>query len=348
MVRPTALRSLAVLWLVGVLTACGATGASAPAGSPQASSRSAAAPSGLKPLTLQLGYIVSGYTTPFILAKEKGYYAQAGLNVNIVQGRGLAAVIGQVEKNDQTVGETGVESLPLAINKGAPIKAVAVYVHKTPMSFIYHSSMTLTTPTDLAGHTIYSFSGDIDNEILPVVLAKAGMTVKQVKLRLVQPSTYPALFAKDPRAVVIGFANDDYENIKSVSPGARDKLYSDFGVQLQDVGIIASDSMIQNAPDVIRAFLAASAKGWAAAVADPQAAAAAAVKEFPQANAGRLVAEFKATLPLLWTPATQGHPYGWMAEADWKQQVSVLQSAHLIQAAKSLSDYYTNEFVPQS
>ena len=349
----------ALLSLPILLAACGGSSpAQAPSAAPQAPAATAAAqpaaatppasqpaPASLQPVTLQLTWIISGYHAPFVLALEKGYYRQAGLDVKIVEGRGSSLTVDQVAKGGMVFGQGGIEGFVPFIDKGAPIKVIAAYVRESPMSFIYHPSLKLDTPKDLVGKTIISAAGDQDLTFLPAVLKPYGVSQDQLKVQLTTPNQYPAIYAQSANNVVIGFVNGDYTRVLQVDPQAKDKLYSDFGLNLYNAGLVASESLIQQHPDVVKAFVEASNKGWQEAIANPAEAVDATVKDFPQANRAVIDAGLKYSLPLLDTPATKGRPLGWMAPADWEQQLQVYKQFGQVKSDKPATDYYTDQFV---
>ena len=94
-------------------------------------------------------------------------------------------------------------------------------------------------------------------------------------------------------------------------------------------------------------FVTATAKGWEAAAKDPDAAVAAAVKLYPDLSRDFLLDGLKITLAeQLHTPATMGHPVGWMADDDWKKMLAILKKYSGI-TPKEPSAYYTNRFIAQ-
>jgi NitT/TauT family transport system substrate-binding protein len=85
--------------------------------------------------------------------------------------------------------------------------------------------------------------------------------------------------------------------------------------------------------------------GWEAAKADPEAAVAATIKAFPDAKASVIAAGLKYTLQLLATPATQGHPMGWMSGREWRRQLALLRKYGGMKGSRPVSAFYTNRFV---
>lgn len=342
------------LALVAVLAGCGASAPAKPAAAKPAAAQPAPAQPGapapaapaLKAVTVQLSWLISGYDAPVALAVEKGLYRQAGFDVTIVQGRNASLAVDQVAKGGLVFGYGGIEGVVPLISKGAPVRVVAAYVRDSPMSFIYHPSLHLTTPRALIGKTIISAAGDQDLTYLPAVLATSGVSMKQLKVQLVSPSVYPSIYKQSANNVVIGFVNGDYTRVLQVAPDAKDKLYSAFGLELYDTGLVAGNQLIRQDPGAVRAFVAATDQGWTDALADPAAAVDATLKLFPQASPAVISTGLKYTLGLLYTPATRGHPLGWMAPADWDRQLQLIRQYGQLSGNLPATAYYTDAFVP--
>lgn len=355
--RKGGLRLLAAIIAATVLSACGAQSASPPkpksAAAPSPAGATAArpaaatqSPSKLKHVTLQLGWLVYGYYAPFVLAKEKGYYRQAGFDVTIVPGHGGGLATNLVAKGGPIFGALSVSAPMLSIAKGAPVKVVAVYDHESPDSLFYHRGHPLPTPRALIGRPIYAQASAVSYQLLPAVLARYGMSKKQLTIHLTQSQEFPPLFAKHPEAVVVGFADSNYLLVRHTSPDALYKLYADWGVNLYDMGLIANDAMIRQHPAEVRAFVAASTKGWEEARAHPQEAVDATVRAYPHGvKRGITAAGLKLTLKLMATPSTRSHPVGWMSPSDWRQQLALLHKYVGVSAAKPPADFYTDAFV---
>ncbi len=121
-------------------------------------------------------------------------------------------------------------------------------------------------------------------------------------------------------------------------------LFTMKGLSAATISIDSSTSTIEGAPDLVRRFVAASAKGWEETVKDPEAAVQAAMKQFPDSNADFLREGLKIMIDQqLHTPATAGKPIGWTADSDWVAMLDLLKTYADVKT-KETSAYYTNEF----
>lgn len=348
--------TLAAALAVTVLAAgCGgtaATPASAPAATPAAAPAATSQPAApAKPLTkvdVRFDFLVGGQDAGYVVAAADGYYKDVGLDVRLEQGKGSAVTVDTVANGSDTFGGADAGTAALAISKGVPIKELAVTLQQTPFAFVYRKSMAFTSPKDLIGKPIITTAGSAENSILPAILDKYGIKPSQLELQYVQTSAEPAAFAKEADAVLLGFDNGDYLRAQALVPSAIYKTYGQFGVDLYSVGVITSLTELKDHPGVVRRFMSATARGWKAVQADPKAAVSDILKAFPDNTRALQAESLKITLQSLHTPATQGHPWGWMAKSDWQSTIGLLHKYDNMQHVKPLSDYYTNAYLPAS
>ena len=89
----------------------------------------------LTDVTFSLDFIVLGRHAPFYVAIEKGFFKEEGLNVNIIQAKGTAQAIQNVESGLAQIGFTDVASLVVARAEGSTVKVVSVLYQKAPFCF---------------------------------------------------------------------------------------------------------------------------------------------------------------------------------------------------------------------
>ena len=85
------------------------------------------------PVTFSLDFRALGRHAAWYVALDKGYYKQAGLEVNIIPSQGTAQAIQSVESGVAQYGFSDVAGLVAArANSGATAKMVAVIYQKAP------------------------------------------------------------------------------------------------------------------------------------------------------------------------------------------------------------------------
>ncbi|MEU5897278.1 hypothetical protein ABZ828_13690 [Streptomyces venezuelae] len=117
--------------------------------------------------------------------------------------------------------------------------------------------------------------------------------------------------------------------------------FSGHGLNFYSNGLIAGSETLQGRGDLAKRMTAAVSEAWAAAEKQPGPAVAAmegASEQLPPQDV--LSEQFKTTLTLLHTDATEGKAPGANTEADWRRTIEVFSEAGLVKNPKSVTDYW--------
>ena len=216
----------------------------------------------------------------FYEALAEGEYARRGLNVTLVQGGPGVNVpqlvaSGAVELGD---GSDSFIVMNLAQQK-APVKAVAAFMQKDPQVLIAHPDPGIRTIADLKGHPILLSDASI-TAFWVWLKAKYGFTDDQVR----KYAFSSAPFLADPRVVQQGYlTSEPYTIEKEGHLKPKVFLLADEGYPGYAAMVLASNSVIAKDPAAVKAFVAASAKGWHDYLyGDPKAADALIMKDNPE------------------------------------------------------------------
>ena len=91
---------------------------------------------------------------PWMMAQAKGYYAQEGLKVSFVSGRGGVDVAKQVGAGNAIIGGAIGDTPIIARAQGIPVKAVAVLGAGSLMQLVTHKDARIESPRELKGKTV--------------------------------------------------------------------------------------------------------------------------------------------------------------------------------------------------
>lgn len=220
-------------------------------------------------VTLRLQWQIQGQFAGYLVAKEKGYYADAGLNVDIQEGGFGKNCIETVKSGVEEFGITKWVSFANESN----LVSVAQIVKDSGTVFVSKKKLGIDKPSELKGKKIgLWFAG---NEFqLYALLAKYNMNTNDVKimrqnydmnqftsgtLDVVSAMTYNELLTIYEE----GYKQTDLNIINS----------SDYGVPFPGESIFTSKEYLKNHPDIVRKFVAASIEGWQYVIKHPDEAA---------------------------------------------------------------------------
>src|ERR1700737_2248263 len=211
----------------------------------------------------------------FYVAREKGYYKAEGFDVNFVRGQGSADAIKKVAAGIATFGFADAGSLVLARgNDGVPVKLVSIVYARPPQAIFAIKGSGITSPKDLEGKTVADTASSSVRLLFPAFAKAAGIDAAKVKWVVAEGSALPSLLANGRVDAICQFSVGEPLIAAATAKEIVRIAYKDSGLDYYGNGIIASDEMIAQHPDQVRAFVRATIKGMRDAFANPAEAAA--------------------------------------------------------------------------
>jgi NitT/TauT family transport system substrate-binding protein len=296
--------------------------------------------------TFRLDWKAYGTHAPFAWALEKGLYRDEGIDLQLLEGTGSATGIKLLANGSDTFALLDFTIVPAGVDKGMSVKGIFGVMQKGTMAIITMQGNGIKEPKDLAGKRVASSVSGSAAQIFPRLLAANGVNAADVTLvRMEGPAKAQAVVAKRVDAQ-IGFGILEAPQIEALGATPVVLNYADWGVPLMGLGLTANTRTMRENPDLVRRFVRASAKAWQYGVEHPVEVVQALRRHFPLVKEEVAMTQFRLTLPLLVTPATEGKPLGWMAAKDWEGLQDVLHKNKLLDTIRPVGEYFTNEFVP--
>lgn len=307
--------------------------------------RSRAAP--LKSVSLTLDWLYQGPNAGFLLAKDKGFYSEAGLDVAITSGKGSVSTAQLVASKATQVGFSDGFVVGNGISKGMAIMTVGAIYRRNPAAIMVFADSGINTPKDLAGKTVAITSTSAVFQQWPAFCKGAGVDATNIQIVNIDPAGIgPALISGKVDA--IGGYVGSY--IASVELRSKKDLrvfwLSDYGVTVVSNGIIVHQDTLKSDPDLVRAFVTPTIKGYLYGRQHPDEAIAAVSRYLETSDPAITKRELEISWKTWVTPNTKGKPLGWSSEADWTSTIEVLKEYGGVTAPLAARDLYTNEFVP--
>src|SRR5436190_10214422 len=126
-------------------------------------------------VVLLLNWYTYSEHAPFYLGKERGYFEQEGIDLDIQEGRGSGVTVQAVAAGTATFGYADVATMIKAAAKGAPVMAVGVALQTSPMSVMGFADKNMRKPEDIKGKTVAVTPGDSMSQVWPLFLKKTNL-----------------------------------------------------------------------------------------------------------------------------------------------------------------------------
>ena len=218
---------------------------------------------------------------PIRLAQGKGYFQKAGLTVNFATGRGGVDVAKQVGAGNVPLGGIVADAPIVVRQNGVPVKIVCLFGGKGFMQLVVRANSGIEKPADLKGKTITVMSfQDTTFYALLGLLASAGLTKDDVDIQSAGPVGVWQMVATG-KSVGMAGVPDWIPPVEAAGVAIKVIPTDEFFPHMAQA-IAASDQIIRDKPDMVRAFVKAALHGMKDIMDDPNAAATDFVKFVPE------------------------------------------------------------------
>jgi NitT/TauT family transport system substrate-binding protein len=240
-------------------------------------------------LKFALSATFDGSAAPFLLAEAQGWYKEAGLACQFDTSGGAAEVTARVGSGvyDAGVCDINVMSEFNAKNPAQAFRAVYMLYFRSPLCVCTLTKSGIAKPADLAGRKIGAAATDGAYRLFPAYVKATGLDTSAIKWDMVGLQLREAVLARGDVDAILGFDFTMEFGLQKTGLKAEDirfLRYADAGMDLYSNSIVVSEKMRTSNPDAVKRFVAVTARGWKAAIADPKAALDALVKHSPLVN----------------------------------------------------------------
>jgi ABC-type nitrate/sulfonate/bicarbonate transport system substrate-binding protein len=300
----------------------------------------------LQPATLMLDWTPNTNHAGIYVALEQGWYEEAGIDLQIVEpaAAGVEAILAEGQAQ---FGISYAEYLIPARLAGVEITSIAAMLPHNESSLMLLAAEGVTRPADLAGLTYGGFGGALERQLISTLVECDGGDPSLVNFVEVGNIDYVPGMEQDRFDFVWVFEGWDVLRARALDGVEVTTLrfidYTDCIPDWYTPVIATSDALIESDPDLVSAFLEATARGYEYAMERPEESAAALLAAAPELDQG-LVERSAAYLGPRY--ADEGQAWGVQEAAIWERFEAFLREAGLTDAELDVRDAFTNEFLP--
>jgi ABC-type nitrate/sulfonate/bicarbonate transport system substrate-binding protein len=339
-----------------LLAACGgsSSSSSSTSSSAVADTGTSSEPKETQDVSLQLDWTPNTNHTGFYVAQQNGYYEEAGINLKILPYSEAAAdtIVGAGKAN---CGITSQDNLPVAVAAGTNEVSVMPILQHQVNALIVKKDSEFKSPKDLSGATYGGFGLPFEVPVVDEMIKHDGGK-GEVKNVILNTGAYEAVYNG---SVDTSLAFKTWELIEAADRGIelREFPVQAYGVpDTYNVVLACNGDWLKENPELAKAFVQATAKGFEFAVEDPKAAA----KILIEANPGafpteQLVYQSADMLAKSYYDDEAGN-FGCQTKARWteypkwlyEQGILVDPSGNPLSSPPDYSTLYTNTYQPEA
>jgi putative hydroxymethylpyrimidine transport system substrate-binding protein len=301
--------------------------------------------SGPESFDLALDFYVNPDHAGIYTALAKGYFEEAGLEVNPRVPSDPSAPIKQVAAGQVDLAISYEPEVMLARDQGLEVLAVGALIQEPLTSLISLPRAGIEEPADLAGKTVVTAGIPYQAAYLETILGENGVALNEVEridvgLNLLQP-----VLSGRADAMFGGFRNIEGVQLREDGRNPRVVPVDRLGIPTYDeLVLVASEERVREDPEAIRLFIAALERGTREARREPSVAVDALLAASPELDRELTAAQVGETLPLFFPRGNR--PFGWMDPSEWVGFAGFLAEQGQISRRIGTAELLSNELLP--
>ena len=303
-----------------VLVALAAIASGAPAEQAQAP---------LKKITFITNYTLQGRHSPFFVGLDKGYYRDAGFDIDIQPATGSGFVITAVDSGKADYGMAEAASVVQAVAKGAKVKSFMVFTDISTSGLA--SLEPYKTLESLKGKRVAASQTDSARVILPILLERNKIDPASIQWLAADPGVYSSLLLSGQTDLFTASIDGDVPALEKVA-GPRGKTvyfssFADWGYDPFGYLLIAKDTALASDADAAKRLAQATRKAVEYSVAHPEETAQIMVKHNPALNYDTTLAQWKQAIKSIETAYVKRNGYGVATPDRVRRTIDLLKDA---------------------
>lgn len=297
-------------------------------------------------VSLRLSYTPFAAHIPVYVAKAKGYYEAAGLDVNILSGRGSVFAATTVGAGKEEFGISDAASVLTTRAKGIPVIAIGNLQQDNGVALIATEKSGIGKVEDLKDRNVGIFPGSTTTIFLEALLRKHGLTLNDVKAVTWRPGTDLPLLLDGKIDSEAEVYNNELITWKFEHPELKLKVWTmaSLGFDTPGYALITGEDYAKNNPKIVAGFAKATFQGTDYALKHPEEAVDILVKAAPELKKDIESAKWDATIGPTQSKATEQFGLGAIDEAKWENLDDLLKTYGVIDQKVDLSKVLQDQY----
>lgn len=307
---------------------------------------------GATDVRFSLDWAFQGPQAPYLLAMERGYFAEEGLNVTMDRGYGSGDVPVKIAAGAYDIGIADINPTIKfnAENPDSDLIAVAVIVEASPLAAMTLAGTGITEPSNLEGRILAAPEFDAGRQLFPAFVQATGIDDSGIEWMSVTPQLRETMLITGDADAITGFLTSGIQSLKAGGVAEEDIIlfrYRDYGVDLYSTSVITTRTWAEENPEAVTGIIRAAVRGHIDAMRDPDAAIEALVNRDPLADPvierERMLLSFDE---LTFTDNVMANGFSAVDEDRMQAAIDMVRLAYGIEREMEVSDVYVDTYLP--
>ena len=305
----------------------------------------------LTPVRFSLDWAFQGPQSPYLLAFDRGYFREEGLNVTIDRGFGSGDVPVKVASGayEFGVGDISPVMRLRATTPGSDIVTPFVLQQGSPLAAMTLRRTGITAPNGLEGKRIAAPETDAGRQMFPAFAKATGINLGTIQWSSVTPQLREPMLARGDADAITGFETSGIFSLMTLNVRREDIVsmrYADHGVTLLSTALQVRRPYAEANPRVVTAMIRAIIRGHVEAWRDPDAAIAALRRRDSTTPVDLERARLVANFEFVRTPDVVSGGFGNLPMPKMQAAIDTVRDAFNVAAPLRAEDFYLPQFLP--
>jgi NitT/TauT family transport system substrate-binding protein len=295
-----------------------------------------------------LNWIAGGDHAPYYYAVQEGWYADAGLDVQIEQGKGSTAAVQRTGVGQTQIGLADMGTALVGKGQGADLVAIMNVYANSPYGMYWLKSSGIEDIQDFPGRSIGNPPSDAARAMWPALAKSVGIDPESVRWVNVQPNAKLAGVKAGSIDITTSFYNIHHIFQRELGEDMGYFAWKEYGINPYGNSLFVHGPFLEENPEAVAAFAEVTQKAFAFCVDNPEPC----IDALVAANTGLMkdneLENWALVVELMTDETSTTRGLGFFDEARMQADYELVETYFEITEPFDVTEIYTNEYLDES